>query len=574
MRLEKVLPALTWLRGYKSSYLYFDFIAGINMGVSMIPKAMAYAVVAGLPPIYGLYASFIAPLVGILFGSNRLLFTGPVGVMTVLVFSALSPMAEPGSMEYVNMAATLSLVVGFIILVIALLRWTFILNMISHAAVIGFVNAAALIISATQLKYIFGVHLPHAEYVIMMFVGIFQHLPETNLVVFGLSMAAFASMIAIHKWKPKAPEVIIVLVPMTVLVYALRLEEAGVEIVGSLPQGIPMPGLPTGGFTHIGTLITSAVVIAIVGMTESYSISKIVAKNTNQKVDFNQEFIGQGLANIATSLFQGYPVCGSFSGTSVNWSSGARTGLSLVFFSFLSLLAITLLTPIFYYLPKFMLAVIVILAVMKLFKPNQLIEIYRINKADGVVAGTTFAVSLITKPDEGIIVGVILALLLYVWNTMNTRVYIMTRDKETGYFVTHAGVKESPCPQILFVKPEGPLIYVNAEHMRDEILNIVEQHPEVRSLVLDMGAVYAMDASGADAIKDLFDEMEMKDIKVDLIHVEADVLKAMEEVSLKGRMEVYPTKKEALGKALQALERGICTQCNNKVFEECEKEVA
>jgi SulP family sulfate permease len=569
MNLEKVFPALSWIRGYKSSYLYFDFIAGINMGVSMIPKAMAYAVVAGLPPIYGLYASFVAPLVAILFGSNRLLFTGPVGVMTVLVYSSLSPIAEPNSQEWIGLAATLSLLVGIFILFIALLRWTFILNMISHAAVIGFVNAAALIISATQLKYIFGVHTPNEEFMIMMFVDIIKHLPETNVVIFGLSIVAFALMIGIHRWKPKAPEVLLVLVPLTLVVYFLQLDRvAEVSIVGSLPMGVPTPALP-GGLAQTGALVGSAVVIAIVGMTESYSISKIVAKNTKQKVDYNQEFIGQGLANIATSVFQGYPVCGSFSGTSVNWSSGARTGLSLVIFSILSLLAITVLTPLFYYLPKFMLAVIVILAVMKLFKPKQMLEIYRINKYDGAVAFVTFGVSLIIKPDEGIIMGVVLALVLYVWNTMHTRVYLFTKDPKTGYFITHSGVEKSPCPQIVFLKPEGPFIYVNAEHMRDEVLQKMDNHPQARVLIMDMAAVYTMDASGADALKDIYDEMDLKGITLEMIHVESEILKAMEEIGIAHRVVVGLTKTEALSSALKVVEKGICRECKEDIFKEC-----
>jgi SulP family sulfate permease len=571
MNLEKVIPAISWLKNYKSRYFYFDLISGINLGVSMIPKAMAYALVAGLPPIYGLYASFVAPLVAILFGSNKLLFTGPVGVMTVLVFTALSPLAEPGTQEYINLAAMLSLIVGFLILLIALLRFTFILNLISHAAVIGFVNAAALIITATQLKYIFGVHVPKEEYVIMMFLEIFKSIPETNLYVFALSVVAFASIIFLHKRYPKLPETLIVLVTLTLLVYFMNLEEKGVELVGSLPQGLPMPTLPGVDLSRLGALIASAVVIAIVGMTETYSISKIVAYNTKQKVDFNQEFIGQGLANIVTAFFRGYPVCGSFSGTSVNWSSGARTGVSIIIFSILALLSITVLTPVFYYLPKFMLAVIVILAVIKLFQPKQLVEIYRINKYDGIVAFTTFAVSLLTKPDDGIIVGVVLALALYVWKTMHTRVYFITKDKETGYFIACPELENSECEQLLILKPEGPFIYVNAEHMRDEILRLVGSHKKARCVILDMAAVYYMDTSGIDALKDLIEELHKKNVKLLLIHVEDEVLDAIAKEGLIEQLEVHETKKEAISSAFKYLDKSICKECDKDIFSECEE---
>ncbi len=569
MNLEKIMPALSWIKGYKSRYLYFDFIAGLNLSVSMIPKSMAYALVAGLPPIYGLYASFVAPLVAILFGSNRLLFTGPVGVMTVLVFTALSPIAEPGTEQYINLAALLSLIVGIIILLIALLRLAFMLHLISHAAVIGFVNAAALIISATQLKYIFGIHIPKEEYIIMLFVRIAESLPETNLTVLGLSLVAFISMIFLHKKYPKLPETLIVLIVLTLAVYFLNLQEKGVELVGSLPQGMPMPVIPDFDLGILGKILASGIVIAIVGMTESYSISKIVAYNTKQKVDFNQEFIGQGLANIFTSFFRGYPVCGSFSGTSVNWSSGARTGLSIIIFSISALLAITVLTPLFYYLPKFMLAVIVILAVMKLFKPKQLIEIYKINKYDGIVAFTTFAVSLITKPDDGIIVGVVLALALYVWKSMHTSVYVVYKDPETGYFVAKTGVKDTGCPQLLILKPEGPMIYVNAEHVRDVILEDIKDREDLKYLVLDMGAVYYMDTSGVDALRDLIEELESKNIKLSLIHVEDEVLKTLKVSSIAKSIEIHETKKEAISSAFKFMDESTCKGCGKDVFKEC-----
>jgi len=573
MRAENIIPAISWLKNYKTSYLYFDFISGINLGVSMIPKAMAYALVAGLPPIYGLYASFVAPLVGILFGSNRLLFTGPVGVMTVLVMSALSPIAEPQSPEYIGMAAMLTVLVGVIILTIAMLRLTFILQLISHAAVIGFVNAAALIITATQLTHIFGIEIPHREYMIMTFYEIAAHLSETNLVVLGISIVALVSMIAIHRRFPKLPEIIIVLVPLTLITYAFNLEQYGVEVVGSLPQGVPTPTIPTEGLGRLATLIAAAPVIAIVGMTETYSISKIVARNTKQNVDYDQEFRGQGLANLLTSLFQGYPVCGSFSGTSVNWSSGARTGMSIIIFSFLVLLSITVLTPIFYYLPMLMLAAIVILAVMKLFKPRQLLEIYRINRYDGMVAMVTFAASLIIKPDEGIIVGIVLALALYVWTTMHTGVYVVTRDRETGYFVTRKRANKHHCRQFVMLKPEGPFVYMNTEVMRDRILRMVSNYPQAKYLMLDMAAVYYMDASAADTMTDLIEELERRDITLAMIHLEDEVLKTLRAGELEERIEIHETKKEAISSAMPRMDKDLCRKCREDVFEECKPEV-
>jgi SulP family sulfate permease len=182
-------------------------------------------------------------------------------------------------------------------------------------------------------------------------------------------------------------------------------------------------------------------------------------------------------------------------------------------------------------------------------------------------------VSILTKPDHGIIVGVLLALVFYVWNTMHTRIYLVNKDKESGYFLTHARMKESSCPQIVFIKPEGPFIYVNAEQMRDEIINLMDGHPKARTLILDMAAVYTIDASGAEALLDLYEEMEMRDVAIDMIHVENSVLKAMKVVSLSKKVTVDMTKKEALSKALGRLEKGICKECDKDIFEECKEAI-
>ncbi len=570
-KLEKVIPALSWIKNYKSRYFYFDLIAGINLAVSMLPKAMAYALVAGLPPIYGLYASFVAPLVAIIFGSNKLLFTGPVGVMTVLVYTSISKYAEPGTPEYINLAAVLALIVGVVIFLIAVFRLTFILNLISHAAVIGFVNAAALIIIATQLKYIFGIHIPHEEFVINIFIDIAKSLGEANLYVFVLSLLAFTMIILIKKHFHKLPETLLALVLLTLITYFFNLEKKGVELVGTLPTGIPSPTLPlVHDISVIPGLIVAAVVISIVGMTETYSISKIVAYNTKQKVDFNQEFLGQGLANIVVSFFKGYPVCGSFSGTSVNWSSGARTGFSIIIFSIFALLSITVLTPIFYYLPKFMLAVIVILAVVKLFKPSQLIELYKINKYDGAVALLTFLVSIITKPDYGIVVGIVTALGLYVWRTMHTRVLIVVKEAE--YFVPkNPSDNLKLCPQIIILKPEGPIMYVNAEHIRDEILRITKELPHLKHVIVDMVAVYYFDASGVDAFRDLIEELEKRNIELSLIHVSDDVKLILKKSNIAKKIKIFEKKKDAIIYSLKDVDIEKCKKCEHTIFKECKR---
>ncbi len=573
MRLEKILPSITWIKNYKLKYLYFDLIASINLAVSMIPKGMAYALVAGLPPIYGLYASFIAPLIGILFGSNKLLFTGPVGVMTVLVYTSLSKFAEPQTPEYISMAATLALMVGIIMLFLGLFRLTFILKLISHSVLIGFVNAAVIVIIMTQLKYILGIHYSSEEFLITMFVEFIKELPNLKLLPLIFSIITILTIYIFHKYFKRIQEAIVLLILIivfTIAVATFNLEEKGIEVVGKLPQGIPSPSLPSVDAELLSSLALAALVISIVGMSETYSISKIIAYYTKQRVNFNQEFIGQGLANIFTSFFKGYPVCGSFSGTSVNWGSGAKTGFSIIFFSIFTLLTITILTPLFYYVPRFILAIIVILAVIKLLKPKQLLELYKINKYDGIVAMVTFIISLTVSLDYGIFAGIILSLALYVWRTMHIKLYLILKDKSTGLFIP-VSVESPPsnCHQILMIKPEGPLIYMNAEDFRDKLFEVVNKCKNLRKIIIDMNAVYHIDAAGVDILKEILEELHVRGIDLILIHLDPEVKKVIKKSGIEKEIKIFERKSEAIRYAIKDVNQNICKKCKNKLFNEC-----
>src|SRR6516162_2721128 len=398
--------------------LVHDAAAGANLALTMLPKAMAYAVVAGVPPVYGLYASCAAPALAIAFGSNRLLFTGPVGVMTVLVLGSLHHFAEPFSPAYIELGASLTLMVGVLTLLFAAARLGFLVRAIPTPVTEGFIAAAALLIIGTQVGPALGAPPPSARS------GI--HLPaflaeaaeawsRRDVLVPGLFAACIAIALLARRLFPRIPNALVVVALAFAATFAWNLSERGVEMVGALPTGLPPISAPSLTPLLSGQLWASAALLTLVGMTETSSISRFVARRTGQRFDPGREAVGQGLANLAVSFVGGYPVCASLSGTSVNLAGGARGPRPIYFFTALALLVALCLGPLFAYLPRFALAAVVIMAVFSLLDLRRLMALWRADRLDGLVALTTFLVTLLVGPERGILAGVGAAALCHLW---------------------------------------------------------------------------------------------------------------------------------------------------------------
>jgi MFS superfamily sulfate permease-like transporter len=381
--------------------LAHDAAAGANLALTMLPKAMAYAVVAGVPPVYGLYASCAAPAVAVAFGSNRLLFTGPVGVMTVLVLGSLHHFAHAFSPAYIELAASLTLMVGVLTLLFAAARLGFLVRAISAPVTEGFIAAAALLIIGTQVGPALGAPPPSPRS------GI--HLPaflaeaaeawtRRDVLVLGLFAACIAIALLARRFFPRIPDALIVVGLAFAATFACGLSERGVEMVGALPTGLPPVSTPSLSPLLSGQLWASAALLALVGMTETSSISRFVNRRTGQRSDPGREAVGQGLANLAVAFVGGYPVCATLSGTSVNLAGGARGPRPIYFFTALALLVALFLGPLFAYLPRFALAAVVIMAVASLLDLRRLLVLCRADRFDALVALTTFAVTLLVGP--------------------------------------------------------------------------------------------------------------------------------------------------------------------------------
>ncbi|MES0446713.1 MAG: sulfate permease, partial [Desulfobacterales bacterium] len=507
--LHRFFPFLIWFKGYQISTFRSDALAGVTVAVVLIPQAMAYAMLAGMPPVYGLYAAAVTPIIGALWGSLRQLATGPIAIMSLLVLTTLTPIADPGSDQFVKLAFLLALMVGVLYILIGLFRLGMVMFFISHSAVKGFTSAAALIIIATQLPHFLGISVSRHEYIFPRLVEIIKGLPAVHIPTFVVGLLALVIIFGVQKIRTNLPAGLIAIVGATIGITVFELHLKGVAIIGAIPGGLPHLIVPPLDFDTISSLLGPAVVIALVSFAETYSVGKAISSQTKQKVDVDQEFIGQGLANLIGSFFQSYPVSGSFSRTAINFATGAKTGISSVIASLSVVLALLFLTPLFTYIPKAALAALVISAVLMLFHPKEVFALWKMNRHDGIVAVTVFVIALITKPDYALLIGVMISLMFFLWKTMHPRIVRVTKDPELKMFV-NADLYEKPsCPQILQLRSENAIYFANAEYTIEHLLGrLDEQTTPVKYLLLDFQAVGFIDITGIDELRVLLDEVK------------------------------------------------------------------
>jgi SulP family sulfate permease len=358
------------------------------------------------------------------------------------------------------------------------------------------------------------------------------------------------------------------------IAWFFELDEKGVALVQSSPAGLPGLHLPTLDFSIISTLLGPAVVLAMVSFAETYSVSKAISNQTRQKVNVDQEFIGQGLANLVGSFFQSYPVSGSFSRTAVNFSAGAKTGVSSLFSSLMVVLTLLFLTPLLGLIPKAALAALVINAVWTLFHPKEVFRIWKMNKNDGMVAVTVFGLSLLTKPDYALMIGVVMSLIFFLWQTMHPRIVRETKDPNVNMFVNAEWMHQPSCPQILQLRVENPIYFANAEYVSEHILETSKKSPEsTKFLLLDFQAVSFTDITGIDELKYLNQELKEKGLKMAISDLHQPVLEAFLRAGFTQEIEdgfLQKNKHEAIGYLVGLIDHDFCrTACPYSLFHEC-----
>lgn len=548
LSIERILPSIQWLRTYNRATFGGDLSAGIITAILLIPQAMAYSALAGLPPEIGLYASIAPPILYAFFGSSRTLAVGPVAVASLMVAYALSTISAQGTPEYLAAALTLSLMVGVVFLGIGILRLGLLTEFLSHPVMAGFTSAAALLIAFSQLS-------PFAGFEQKLLFGDFlsaSFIPDIWARINGATLALGVGSISllylarkylgplISKIDFLAPVSVglaktgplLVLVLMTSIVVFLGLDEAAnVKIIGLIPEGLPRIQFSGINIDLIRELAPSALLITLISYVESVAIAKVLAVKRRQKLDVNQEAWGLGFANLGSGFTGGSPVCGGFSRSVVNFAAGANTQLAAIITASLIALTLAFFTPLFYYVPKTVLASIILVAILDLVDIKGFVKNLAYDKADGVSEGVTFLAVLGLGIESGLIIGISMSLLLHFWRSSRPHIAIVGQVGETEHFRNVLRHKVKTYPHLLAIRIDESLFFANASYLENFLLNEIAARPEVTDVLLICSAINSIDGSALHTLEQLNDELAEANVTVHFAEVKGPVMDRLQETS-------------------------------------------
>jgi len=514
------------VRTYDRTDLRPDLLAGLTVAVVMLPQAMGYALIAGLPVRTGLYTAIVASVVSALWGSSNQLQTGPTNTISLLVLSTLLGVAEPGSPEYLAAAGLLAVMVGAFHLMMGFARLGVLVNFVSHSMVVGFSAGAGILIAFHQAKDLLRISIPPSPNLWDTIPSLISRLPETHVPSLALGIGTLLTILVARRLNPRIPSLLVGMVGAAGVVGLLGLEARGIEVVGELPRRLP----PLTDFSPIDpqfalNLLAGSLAVAAIGLVEAVSIARTVSTQTGQRLDSNQEFIGQGLANIASGLFSGYVCAGSFTRSALNHRAGARTRLSSIFAAVFVLAGVVLLAPLAAYVPLAALAGALIFTGLNLIDRKEVARIWQANKSDRTIMTLTMAATLLTPLRIAVVVGIGTSLLYYLLKTTTPRVREVKMDDDYRYFTPRPD--QPACPQLGVVEILGDLYFGAVSHIEDRIEALRTEHPRQRFLLLRMYTVENCDISGIHALESIVQTYRDRGGDVHFVHVQKPVLELM-----------------------------------------------
>ncbi len=502
---SRFVPFRSWIGDLKNpNILRADIVAGITVALVLIPQGMAYAQLVGLPTYIGLYASFLVPIVAAIFGSSRQLQNGPVAIISLMTAAALLPLGLQPE-QLIIYAAVLALMAGMIQMVLGFLRLGVLVDFLSHPVVIGFTNAAAIVIASLQLGHLFGLDTPRGDHLINGLITLAKEIPsQTHLPTLLMGLFTLAILIGVKKLAPKLPSMIVAMVLATLASWLLGFEAMGGKVVGHIPKGLPSFSIPDFEFKYLPQLLVPAILIALLSFVEAFSIAKAVASRTRQRISADQEMVGKGFANLTAGFMSGYPVSGSFSRTAVAFEAGAKTGFTAIVSGILVGLTLLFFTPLLAPLPIASLAAVIIMSVIGLLHPQAIVRAWKVTKHDGIVAITVFLATLWFAPhlEKGIFIGVGMSMLFYIYYTMRPHFAEVSLYHDGSY--RDAKLFDLNTSETIAVfRYDGDLYFANAGYLEKQILNTIADKPKLKVVILDLEAVAQIDATGEEMLSHL-----------------------------------------------------------------------
>ena len=533
--------------------------------------------IAGLPPEYGLYTAMVTPIIAALFGSSYHLISGPTTAISIVVFAALSQWAEPGSQAYIQLALTLALMAGVIQLILGLVRMGSLVNFVSHSVVIGFTAGAALLIMTSQMKHVLGIEIPRGSSFLSSWYSIFQGIPQSNLYVLAVSLGTLFLALIVKYLLPKLPYMLLAMLGGGLMSYFLAGPEHGVTLVGELPAHLPHPSIPNLSAESLKMLAGNAFAIGLLGLIEAVAIARAIAVHTQQRIDGNQEFIGQGLSNIVGSFFSCYPGSGSFTRSGVNHQAGAQTPLAAIFAAAFLALILLLIAPLTAYLPIPAMGGIILLVGYNLIDFHHIKQVFKTDKKEFAILGITFLATLFLELEFAIYLGVIFSLVFYLQRTSKPRIVDLSPDPKTPrrQFVNIGRIPLPECPQLKVIRIDGSLYFGAVDYVSSYFSDLRENSTDVPYLLIVSGGINFLDLSGAELLAQEAQNWRKKGGDLFFSGMKKpgrDLMKGggfWEEI---GEQNFFWTKQEAIAKIYPILSKEICANCAHKIFLECRQE--
>jgi SulP family sulfate permease len=576
MKLDTIFPFLAWFKLVTKDTIKADFMAGLTGAVIVLPQGVAFATIAGLPPEYGLYTAMITPIIAALFGSSFHLVSGPTTAISIVVFSTISHHAEPGSPEFIALVLTMTFLAGVYQLAFGLARLGALVNFVSHTVVIGFTAGAALLIASSQMKHITGISMPKGETFLNTWVDVIVGAGDINIYLITIALATLFSAILAKRFMPKMPNLLIGMFVGSILALVFKDYTDSIKLVGEIPAHLPPLSHPIFSLETIKALAPEAFAVALLGLIEAVSISRAVATKSNQRIDANQEFIGQGLSNIAGSFFSSYAGSGSFTRSGINYEAGAKTPVSAIFAALSLMLIVLLIAPLTAYLPVAAMGGVILLVAYNLIDFHHITHTLSFSKSESSILITTFLATLFLELEFAIYLGVLLSLVLFLAKTTTPEIPTLALDGEPGDHKRKLiNINKKPlkqCPQLKIIRVDMSIYFGSINHIQNRIAKIVDNE-RIYHILIVASRVNFIDLSGAEALTAENARLKQYGGGLYFVGVKSSVYEfAAKSSFIKniGADHFFDSKEEAVRKIFRRLDKDICATCNALVFRECD----
>jgi len=573
--MQRLLPFLSWWPKVNRGTLRHDLVAGLAGAVIVLPQGVAFATIAGMPPEYGLYAGMVPAIIAALFGSSWHLVSGPTTAASVVMFSALSELAIPGSAQYIVLALTLTFMVGIMQMGMGIARLGKLVNFISHSVIVGFTAGAAILIASKQLKSFFGIAGPDGLTVIESIHYTGMHFHEAHIWTTLVALITLLGGILCKRYCRKIPFLVAALISGTLAAAIINATQANPALImmGALPGQLPPLSSPSFDLAVLQDLVPIAIAMTIFAITEAVSIARSIAVKSGQHIDGNQEFIGQGLSNICGSFFSGYVATGSFNRSGVNYNAGAKTPLASVFAGLALMVIVLFVAPFAIWLPNAAMAGILFLVAWSLIDFHHIKNIFKVSQPETLVMLVTFFGTLTLDLDFALLLGVMFSLAMYLRRTAKPHVLTRVPDPASAKRKFTTDIKLPECPQLKMVRIDGGLFFGSVAHIRESLTNIRNENPGQKHLLLLAQAINVIDVSGSELIIEEVKHREKMGGKVffyGLKHTAREVLEKGGYLANLSPEPIFFSKGEALEKIFSHLNKDICKHCDKRIFNECQ----